>query len=123
MKMKSWIYLLIGFCAGSLTGLGAGGGAILIPALDFLGQDQLDAQLLNLMYYVPVAVMTSSINLKNDLINKKVVYKLLFAAICGSIIGALISTNIDAKIIKKVFSVLLFSAGIYELFFHKSSGW
>ena len=51
-----WV-ALIGFGSGIISGMGIGGGTILIPALLFLtGLDQHQAQGINLIYFVPTAV-------------------------------------------------------------------
>ncbi|MGN0134608.1 MAG: TSUP family transporter, partial [Anaerotignum sp.] len=52
-----WGVAAIGFFSGIISGMGIGGGTILIPALLFLtGIDQHQAQGVNLIYFIPTAI-------------------------------------------------------------------
>jgi uncharacterized membrane protein YfcA len=52
--MEIILYLITGFVAGIISGMGIGGGVVLIPVLTlFLGFEQKIAQGVNLMYFIP----------------------------------------------------------------------
>ena len=52
-----WI-IVIGIVSGMISGMGIGGGTILIPALLFLqDMNQQQAQGINLIYFIPTAVI------------------------------------------------------------------
>ena len=52
-----WAAALIGFLSGIISGMGIGGGTILIPALLFLTDiTQQQAQGINLIYFIPTAL-------------------------------------------------------------------
>lgn len=119
--MSMLIYVIVGFVSGIVTGMGLGGGVVLIPALTFLKVNQLEAQLINLMYYVPVAIIATGINIKNKKIEKNIVIKIIIFGIIGSIIGAFISIKIELGLLKKIFSAILLVIGVYELFFDKAN--
>ena len=56
--MSFILYLLAGFFAGLLGGMGMGGGTVLIPALTILlGVEQHIAQATNLVAFLPIAVV------------------------------------------------------------------
>jgi uncharacterized membrane protein YfcA len=113
-------YVLIGLAAGIVSGMGIGGGAILIPALTILldiGQQK--AQNINLLYFLPTALIALKKKKKNGNIEKKGLLGLILWGIPGAIIGALIAVNIDANYLRKGFAVFLLAMATYEL----TKGW
>ncbi|MFA7411676.1 MAG: TSUP family transporter, partial [Tissierellaceae bacterium] len=61
------ILALIGFFSGMIGGMGIGGGAILIPALVILhGIEQQEAQGVNLVVFLPVALTALVIHHKKE---------------------------------------------------------
>ena len=63
---------LIGLVSGIVTGTGMGGGTILILLLSiFLGLNQHTAQATNLVFFIPTAVTSVFIGIKNKNINIK----------------------------------------------------
>jgi uncharacterized membrane protein YfcA len=66
------IYMAIGAAAGIVSGMGIGGGVILIPALTMiLGAEQHSAQGANLIYFIPTAVAAIFTHAKNKAIETK----------------------------------------------------
>lgn len=109
-------YIIIGLASGIISGMGIGGGTILIPALDiFFGVEQQIAQSINLIYFIPTAICAIIIHIKNKNVDKKIFWQIIFTAILGSIIGSLIAVKIKAEILKKIFGGFLFIIGIIEL--------
>ena len=65
--------VVIGFLSGIISGMGIGGGAILIPALTlFYGIEQKLAQGINLVYFLPTAIIALVIHIKNKSADLKV---------------------------------------------------
>ena len=59
------ILILIGLISGIISGMGIGGGTILIPALTIiLNMEQKTAQAINLIYFIPTAVTAVITHLK-----------------------------------------------------------
>lgn len=110
-------YFLIGLTAGIISGMGIGGGTILIPALDiFYDIEQQVAQSINLIYFIPTAICALIIHIKNKNVEKKFFWKTIFTAIVGSILGSLIAIKIKAAILRKIFGFFLLIIGISEFF-------
>jgi len=108
--------ILVGFAAGIISGMGIGGGAILIPALTFLfGMQQQNAQHINLLYFIPTALLAVRVHNKNGNIEKKGLWKLIIWGLVGALPGALIAVNIDAGYLRKGFAVFLLAMGLYEI--------
>lgn len=115
------LVILIGFLAGIIGGMGIGGGTILIPSLVFfLGTQQHTAQSVNLISFIPTAIVAITIHLKHKSIEKKLVLKLIFLGVIGALIGSIIAVSLDAQLLKKVFAGFLFLMGLYEIFSKKN---
>lgn len=67
-----WGVAAIGFFSGIISGMGIGGGTILIPALLFLTEvNQQQAQGVNLIYFIPTAVVALITHRKNGTLDLK----------------------------------------------------
>ena len=109
--------ILIGVIAGIVTGLGAGGGTVLISGLSLLlGIEQRVAQSINLIFFIPTALTSIILNSKNKNIKWKIAIPVIIASIIGSIIGAKISTNIGTDVLKKMFGVFLGLIALYGFY-------
>ena len=105
--------IIIGFLAGIVSGLGMGGGTILILFLTlFLDIEQHIAQATNVVFFVPTAIATIIVFIKNKKINFKVALPICFFGIIGSVLGANISSNIEVRYVKENIR-LLFSYSSY----------
>lgn len=112
------IYLiLIGFFSGIISGMGIGGGTILIPALIFL-QDigQKEAQMVNLLYFVPTALIALYFHNKNKNIETKIIKPIILWGLLGAFAGAFLAVQMEADNLRKFFGVFLFCMGVSEFF-------
>ena len=108
--------ILVGFAAGIISGMGIGGGAILIPALTLLfGMQQQNAQHINLLYFIPTAFLAVRVHHKNNNIEKKGLWRLILWGLVGAAPGALIAVKINANYLRKGFAVFLLAMGAYEI--------
>ncbi|MCL2376331.1 MAG: sulfite exporter TauE/SafE family protein [Defluviitaleaceae bacterium] len=111
------LLVAIGILAGIISGMGIGGGAILIPALTiFFGQSQHAAQNINLIYFIPTAAFAVFAHAKNDMIEKQILPKIILGGLLGAVIGAIIAINLEADTLKQIFAVFLLIAGVAEFF-------
>ena len=113
----NWLwYMLTGLAAGIVSGMGIGGGAILIPALTiFLGTEQQAAQKINLLYFLPTAAIALRAHAKNGNIESKGLLALTMYGLAGAIAGALIAIKIDGAYLRKGFTVFLLGMAAYEI--------
>jgi len=114
--LKIIIYTVIGVLSGIISGMGIGGGAILIPALTiFLKMNQQTAQNINLIYFIPTASIALITHVKNKSVEKKAFLKLASFGLLGAVAGAMIALKIDSEVLKKLFGGFLLIMGFVEL--------
>lgn len=111
------IGILFGVIAGIITGLGMGGGTILILLLSlFMQFDQHIAQATNLVFFIPTSLAAILINLKEKNIDMKIALNVTIFGIIGAIVGAIISSKIPSNSLKKYFAIFILIIGIHEVY-------
>jgi uncharacterized membrane protein YfcA len=109
------------FFGAALAALGMGGGGIFIIYLTvFLNMPQLEAQGMNLVFFVPVAVVALIFHAKNKLIKWEVVLPCVLAGLPGVWLGAVLAQWFSQELLGKLFAVFLAVIGLRELLASKS---
>lgn len=109
--------IISGIIAGMVSGLGMGGGTVLILILvNFMGLSQHVAQATNLIFFIPTAISAIIINLKQKIIDIKFGTIVAISGIIGAIIGANISLKIDSGNLKHYFGIFLLIIAFYEIY-------
>ena len=97
--------------------MGMGGGTILILCLSlFLGKEQHIAQGANLIFFIPTAIVSIIINIKQKLIKWKTGITVSIFGAIGAIIGAKISVSLDTNRLKLFFGIFLLCIAIFEIY-------
>ena len=114
----NWLWtFLAGTVSGVLGAMGMGGGGILIIYLTlFANVSQSTAQGINLLFFIPTAVLALFIYCKKGLISWKLAIPAAITGAIGAIIGVYLSAGIDNKLLSKGFGILLFIMGIVQFF-------
>lgn len=111
------IEILTGIIAGSVSGLGMGGGTILILILsNFLGLEQHIAQASNLIFFIPTAITATIMNFKQKLIDFKFSIFIILGGLLGVIIGSEIAVKLNATSLKRYFGIFLLFISICEIY-------
>lgn len=109
--------IIFGFISGVVTGLGMGGGSVLILLLSvFLKQEQHIAQAINLVFFIPTAIATIITNLRQKNIDLKLAINISIFGIIGAILGSLISSIFSSDLLKKSFAVFILLIAFHELY-------
>ncbi|MBQ9737467.1 MAG: sulfite exporter TauE/SafE family protein [Clostridia bacterium] len=109
--------IIIGFFSGIISGMGIGGGAILIPALIITQKiSQQTAQGINLTYFIPTAVAALIVHLKNKNIKVKTALLLGASGLPGAFLGATFASWLGDGLLRRMFGIFLMLVGIYEIF-------
>ena len=108
---------IIGVISGIVSGMGMGGGAILITILVcFVGIDQKIAQASNLIFFIPTSIVATIVNIKNKQIKWKLAILIGIAGTIGALIGAYIATKIEVRILRKMFAMFIILIAIFEAY-------
>lgn len=111
------IEILIGIISGFVSGMGMGGGTILILCLSmFLGVEQHIAQATNLVFFIPTSIVAIITNIKQKYIDFKIAIPIAISGIVGATIGAIISNKTDVKMLKKYFGIFLALIAVWEIY-------
>lgn len=109
-------YLLAGLAGGFISGMGIGGGTLLIPLLViFLHMGQKEAQLMNLVFFIPTAVIALIVHFKEKNVKVKAGLRIIPYGILGALLGAFFMTRISESWMQKLFAFLVFALGILEI--------
>jgi len=112
-----WIAVTAGFISGIISGMGIGGGTVLIPILVFvLRTNQHIAQSINLLYFIPTAVIALIVHIKNKNMDFKLAVPIVLFGILGALIGSRLAVSISSANLKKIFGMFLLCMGTYEIF-------
>lgn len=96
--------------------MGMGGGTLLIPILTiFFHFNQQLAQGINLLAFLPCALVSLIIHCKNKLVNFKIGLPILITGVITSVLESLLATKINSELLKKLFGGFLLLIGIFQL--------
>lgn len=107
--------ILIGFLSGIISAMGIGGGTILIPFLILISNiEQIEAQGINLIVFIPVAALALVIHKKEGNLQTKYTKKIVPMGIIGAILGSILALKIAQDKLRMFFGIFLLFIGLYE---------
>ena len=116
------VALIVGTLLGFLTGLGVGGGRLLILWLTLvLEMSQTAARGINLLFFLPSAAISCYLRWKQGSVTLKKILPAIFAGCAAAAVFSFISTRMDLDVLKKLFGILLLATGIRELCYRPKS--
>lgn len=108
--------LIIGFLSGILAAMGFGGGSVLLIYLTtFSGVEQVKAQGINLLFFIPCAFVSVIYNFKKGLIKYKNGIFIFLGSLFGMIIGIYLLRFVQGELLGKLFGAFLIISGISSL--------
>ena len=116
MLTSFWVSVLAGTVLGFLSGLGVGGGSLLMLWLTLVvGMDQGQARLMNLMFFLPCAMLASLFRFKKAKPQLRLSLYAMGAALLGAVIGNILNGQMELTLLRKAFGVLFLICGIREV--------
>ncbi len=110
------ITVLISALLGFLSGLGIGGGSLMILWLSMVcGFDYPTAKYVNLLFFLAPASIAVMIHIMNGRISLKRIWPAILSGCFCAIILTLISSSWDVRLLRKAFGVLLLVTAFREL--------
>lgn len=114
------LIFIVSILSGIISGMGIGGGTILIPALIIIfNTSQHTAQSINLLSFIPTAIVALATHIRNKNVEIKLSIKLVAGGVIGAVAGSTLASYISSSLLRKLFAVFLFFMGIYEIFYKK----
>lgn len=113
---------VVGFLSGIIASMGLGGGFILLIWLTmFQDMPQRAAQGINLLFFLPIALISVIMHLRAGLIDRKLVMSMVPGGIIGAIVGTIGSQAVGNELLRKLYALFLLAFGLREIF-RKSPG-
>jgi len=108
-------YVFAGIVGGVLGGMGMGGGTALIPLLSiFYSVGQHTAQAINLVSFIPMAVVALILHFKNKLIEFDRILFIIIPGILTCVVGCYIARAITGEVLKRCFGGFLILLSIFQ---------
>lgn len=113
--------IFFAFIASLLTGLGIGSGGLLVIYLTFFGgYVQIEAQAVNLLFFISAAAIATLVNL----IKKRIYFLpsviLTLFGTAGALLGTVTAVDAGSSITRKIFGGFMLAAGVYGLLSKKN---
>ncbi len=111
------VEVLVGLVSGIVGGLGMGGGTVLILLLSlFFNVEQHIAQSTNVIFFIPTAIASIIVNIKNNNVNIKNNISPCLWGIIGAFLGANLSIATNVNELKKMFGFFLLLIAFYQMY-------
>ena len=109
--------MIVGALSGIIASMGLGGGFVLLIWLTlFQDVSQRTAQGINLLFFLPIALISVILHSRAKLIDRKLVLSLIPGGIIGAILGTIGSQALGNELLRKLYAVFLLAFGLRELF-------
>ena len=108
-------YVFAGLLGGVLGGMGMGGGTLLIPLLSiFYNVSQHSAQAVNLISFIPMAVVALVIHIKNKRVDFKGILYIIIPGVFACIVGCYLARAVPGEVLKRCFGGFLLLLSIFQ---------
>ena len=115
--IKIILLAVSGIAAGILGGMGMGGGTILIPLLTiFFNVGQKEAQAINLVAFIPMAIVSLAIHIKNKRVKKEGLLWIIVPAVLTSVGGGFAAQAVNGEVLKRIFGGFLLFLSVVQFF-------
>ena len=109
--------VLAGLLSGALGAMGLGGGGVLVIYLTLVAQmEQTTAQGVNLLLFIPCALLALIPYCRKKLICWKIALPAILFGLVGAFAGVWLSGMLDPSLLRKLFGGMLLLIGLRELF-------
>ena len=110
--------VFIGAVLGVLAGMGVGGGSLLLLWLtQVVNMAPPQARILNLLFYLPTALIVSAIRIKQKALPLRMILPGLIAGCLAAALLTTLSANWNTESLRKLLGLLLIAVGLREVFY------
>ena len=115
--LKKYVVFILGGVVGIINGLlGAGGGMVAVPLLEYSGLEAKKAHATSIGIILPLSIISSGIYYYNGIFEISDVIYYVPAGIIGAIVGSILLKKMSVNVISKVFGALLIYSGVRMMF-------
>ena len=115
--MSGWMIWLAGILSGIAGAMGLGGGGVLILYLVLIaGVEQVKAQGINLLFFLPCGLVAILLHAFHKRIRWKTVLPCVAGGIGGVLLGTWLLSGLNSAWLSKGFALGLIALGLKELF-------
>lgn len=112
------VSLAVGSALGFLSGIGVGGGSLLILWLTLVLQmDYTQARFINLLFFLPAAGISTFFRWRQGSVKFSAVLPGIIAGCVAAALCSWLGTMFDTGLLRKFFGALLLLTGLRELFY------
>ena len=110
------VNFLGGAALGFLSGLGVGGGSLLLLWMTLvLGADPAQARVMNLMFFLPSALIATAFRWKQSKPDWSLILPAMTAGLLGALAGNYLGPVLNKDLLKKALGILFLATGLREL--------
>lgn len=115
-----WFCILVGTALGFLSGLGVGGGSLLMLWLTLIaGTPQSEARVMNLMFFIPCALVATIFRWRQSKPDWPLTLWAVAGGLAGALAGNLLQSILDLELLKKGLGILFLIFGARELLYRE----
>ena len=112
------VCVIIGSLLGFLTGMGVGGGSLLILWLTLVsGFDQATARGINLLFFLPASAICCVCRLRQGKLKLRECLPAIVSGCIAAVLGSLAAASMNTELLRKPFGILLLATGLRELLY------
>ena len=110
------VAILVGAVLGFLSGLGVGGGSLLLLWLTVVMDRSQDmARAMNLLFFLPCALIATVFRWKQSKLPLPIALPAVLGGLAGALLGNFLGPALNTGLLKKAFGILFLITGIREL--------
>lgn len=112
------VAVLVGTVLGFLSGLGIGGGSLLLLWLTLVVRmEPAAARVINLLFFLPAALISCCFRWHQGVLDLKKLLPAIGAGCMGALLGTWLGQRMDTGLLKKGFGILLLATGLREILY------
>ena len=110
------VKMLVGAALGFLSGLGVGGGSLLLLWLTLvMGVDQPTARVMNLLFFLPCALVATAFRWKQSKPDWRLALPAIASGLLGALSGNYLGPILNKDLLKKALGILFLATGLREV--------